>query len=75
MKYVISVTGEPFQFSLGKNALYSFDVKEPTAISDAHYQAIVERLGEKCLKIVDEPEQKLAPAQEAPVGETKEGEE
>lgn len=56
MIYVISKTGAPFQFNLGP-VTYSFDTEEPTAISDAHYAAIVERIGQLCLTEVDAPEE------------------
>ena len=58
MKNVIA-TKEPFQFNLGKDAVYSFDTEEPTAISDAHYQTIVERIGSLALREVDAPQEQV----------------
>ena len=59
MHYVISNTGAPFQFNLGAGAVYSFDTETPIAISDSHYQTIVERIGTLCLKEVEAPQEEV----------------
>lgn len=69
MKYVISITGQPFQFSLGRSNTYSFDTQEPTAITDSDYQAIIDRIGSLCLKEVDAPapaDASVTPAESEP---------
>ena len=63
MHYVIAAN-EPFQFNVGGGVVYSFDTEEPTAISDAHYQTIVERIGSIHLKEVDAPKEEAPAPQE-----------
>lgn len=70
MKYVISKTGEPFQFAISRDVVYSFDTQEPVAISESHLEMIVSRIGSACLGEVDAPAEKTAPAKVAPAAST-----
>ena len=76
MKYVISNTGNPFQFAINGSEVYSFDTEDPVAISEEHYKLISDRIGSNCLRVVDAPtsDESGASTETGGEGESSEGE-